>query len=76
MKKCKIQGQVTALKVPFIFNRKSTNFSSTYVALRKGRQARPLIFRMFLHFAVQPQNKPFFAMLPYYKLKKFSKMGP
>ena len=35
MKKCKIQGQVTTLQIPFTYNRKSTNFSTAY--LRKGR---------------------------------------
>ena len=33
MKKCKIQGQVTTLEMPFSYNRKSTNFSSTHVRI-------------------------------------------
>ena len=31
--KCKIQGQVTTLWLPFNYNRKSTNFSSTHVGI-------------------------------------------
>ena len=31
---------------------------------------------MFLRFAVQSLNKPFFSMLPNYELKKFTKNGP
>ena len=60
--------------MPFTFNRKSTYFSSTHVRICE-KDATPTIFRMFLHFVVQSQNKPFFAMLPYYKLKIFTKMG-
>ena len=33
MKKCKIQGQVTTLQMPFAYNRKSTNFSSAQVGI-------------------------------------------
>ena len=37
MKKCKIQGQVTTIQMPFTYNRKSTNFSSAQCKyLRKG----------------------------------------
>ena len=32
-KKCKIQGQVTTLRMPFTCNRKSINFSSTHVRI-------------------------------------------
>ena len=49
-KKCKIQGQATALQMPFTFNRKSTNFSSTHVRICV-KDAMPLIFRMFLPLA-------------------------
>ena len=57
-----------------LLSEKSTNFSSTHMRICE-KDATPLIFRMFLHFAVQPQNRPFFAMLLYCKLKIFTKIG-
>ena len=33
MTKCKIQGQVTTLQMPFSYNRKSINFSGTHVPI-------------------------------------------
>ena len=33
MTKCKVQGQVTTLQMPFSYNRKSNNFSSTHVPI-------------------------------------------
>ena len=42
MKKCKIQGQVTTLQMPFTYNRESTNFSSTHVRIFVKVDATPL----------------------------------
>ena len=44
-----MQGQVTTLQLPFTYNRKSTNFSSTHVRICV-KDITPLIFCMFLLF--------------------------
>ena len=74
MKKCKIQGQVTTLRMPFTYNRKSTNFSSTHVRICvRERHASDISYVFAL--CCSAVKYAIFAMLPYYKLLKFTKMS-